>query len=179
MTPVLRGARVVLRPAEAADATALAPILRDPAVARWFGAGDPEEIAREWVDADDAAPFVIEIAGETIGSVQYYEETDPDYRHAGMDIFVMPARHGKGYGPETLAVLARHLFEDIGHHRLVIDPASANGRAIRAYERVGFRRVGLMRSYERGADGAWHDNVLMDMLAGELLDPSPSPAPRA
>jgi aminoglycoside 6'-N-acetyltransferase len=27
-----------------------------------------------------------------------------------------------------------------------------------------------MRSYERGADGRWHDNLLMDLLAGELGD---------
>jgi L-amino acid N-acyltransferase YncA len=40
--------------------------------------------------------------------------------------------------------------------------------AIRAYEKVGFRRVGVMRSYERGPDGSWHDNLLMDLLAGEL-----------
>ena len=169
----------MLRPAEAADAPALTTILRDPAVAPWFGTGHPDEIAREWAEADDAVPFVIEVDGEMVGSVQYYEETDPDYRHAGMDIFIASEQHGKGYGPEALAVLARHLFEDLGHHRLVIDPASANRRAIRAYERVGFRPVGLMRSYERGADGTWHDNVLMDMLVGELLDPSPSRAPAA
>lgn len=65
-------------------------------------------------------------------------------------------------------MLARHLFDDRRHHRLVIDPAAANTRAIRAYERVGFRAVGVMRAYERGADGTWHDNLLMDMLADEL-----------
>ena len=66
-------------------------------------------------------------------------------------------------------MLARHLFVERGHHRLVIDPRADNRRAIRAYERVGFRRVGVMRSYERGADGAWHDGLLMDMLRGELV----------
>jgi aminoglycoside 6'-N-acetyltransferase len=33
---------------------------------------------------------------------------------------------------------------------------------------VGFRPVGVMRRYERGPDGVWHDGLLMDMLAGEL-----------
>ena len=59
----------------------------------------------------------------------------------------------------------RHLFETLGHHRLTIDPAVANERAIRCYEAVGFRRVGMMRRYERGEDGAWHDGLLMDLLA--------------
>jgi aminoglycoside 6'-N-acetyltransferase len=27
-----------------------------------------------------------------------------------------------------------------------------------------------MRSYERGADGTWHDGLLMDLLAAELID---------
>jgi aminoglycoside 6'-N-acetyltransferase len=33
---------------------------------------------------------------------------------------------------------------------------------------VGFRRVGIMRKYERGPDGVWHDGLLMDMLREEL-----------
>jgi aminoglycoside 6'-N-acetyltransferase len=64
--------------------------------------------------------------------------------------------------------LARQLFDEVGHHRLIIDPAAANERAIRCYERVGFRPVGVMRDYERGPDGSWHDGLVMDLLAGEL-----------
>jgi aminoglycoside 6'-N-acetyltransferase len=64
--------------------------------------------------------------------------------------------------------VARYLFAERGHHRLTIDPSAANERAIRAYERVGFRPVGRMRQYERGGDGTWHDGLLMDLLVGEL-----------
>ena len=35
---------------------------------------------------------------------------------------------------------------------------------------VGFRRVGVMRQYERGLDGTFHNGMLMDMLAGELRE---------
>jgi aminoglycoside 6'-N-acetyltransferase len=67
-------------------------------------------------------------------------------------------------------VLARHLF-DHGHHRIVIDPNAANARAIRAYEKVGFRRVGVMRRYEWDAtQQAWTDGVLMDLLPEELTE---------
>jgi aminoglycoside 6'-N-acetyltransferase len=51
---------------------------------------------------------------------------------------------------------------------VVIDPAVENEQAIRCYEHVGFRRVGVMRRYERGADGMWHDNLLLDLLADEI-----------
>jgi RimJ/RimL family protein N-acetyltransferase len=43
--------------------------------------------------------------------------------------------------------------------------------AIRAYRRLGFQPVGIMRRYERGPDGAWHDGLLMDLLSGELAQP--------
>ena len=55
------------------------------------------------------------------------------------------------------------------HHRLTIDPAADNAAAIRCYKKVGFRPVGVMRRYEQGAEGTWHDGLLMDLLAEELL----------
>lgn len=85
-----------------------------------------------------------------------------------MDLFLTTRRQGEGLGPEALRLLARYLIEERGHHRIVIDPAAGNERAIKAYERVGFRPVGVMRQYERGADGTWHDGLLMDLLADEL-----------
>jgi aminoglycoside 6'-N-acetyltransferase len=103
-----------------------------------------------------------------IGAVQYSEELTPDYRHAGMDIFLTTSRHGQGLGSEALRVLARYLFDERGHHRLTIDPAVDNVRAIRAYERIGFRPVGVMRECERAPDGTWRDGLLMDLLAREF-----------
>ena len=69
---------------------------------------------------------------------------------------------------EAERTMARYLIEVRGHHRLTIDPAAANERAIHVYEKVGFKRVGVMRRYERGHDGTFHDGLLMDMLADEL-----------
>jgi RimJ/RimL family protein N-acetyltransferase len=89
-------------------------------------------------------------------------------RHAGIDLFLGREARGRGLGPDAIRTLARYLFEERGHHRLTIDPAAANDRAIRAYERVGFRPVGVMRQYERGGDGEFHDGLLLDMLRGEL-----------
>ena len=165
----LRGERVTLRPVRPADADHLEEILAEPEVRRWWGEHDADRVRRELIEEDDAVVYAIEVAGELIGSVQYGEETTPDYRHASMDIFLATAWQGQGLGTEALRVLARHLFEERGHHRLTIDPAAANERAIRAYEQVGFRPVGVMREYERGDDGSWHDGLLMDLLASEFL----------
>jgi aminoglycoside 6'-N-acetyltransferase len=163
---VLRGERVVLRPGRPEDVERLVQISGEPGVARWWGQLSATEVREQFVAASDA--FVIEVDGEVVGAIQYGEESDPQYRHAGLDIFLSPDRHGQGLGTEAIRVLARHLFTDLGHHRLSIDPAAHNQAAIRAYERVGFRRVGVLRRYERGPDGTWHDGLLMDMLAEDL-----------
>ena len=101
--------------------------------------------------------------------IQYGEEDDPAYRHASIDIFLDPAAHGRHIGRDAVRALARHLIEDRGHHRLVIDPAADNTAAIRCYAAVGFRPVGIMRNYERDVDAeTWHDGLLMDLLAAEF-----------
>jgi aminoglycoside 6'-N-acetyltransferase len=166
--PVLHGDRVRLRPLERSDVPRVLEILREPEVARWWGEHDEGRVRRDLLDDPETVPFAVETEGELIGVVMYSEEHDPDYRHAGIDITLTTARHGQGYGTETLRLLCRYLLDERGHHRLTIDPAAENERAIRAYEAVGFRRVGVMRNYERDMDGGWRDGLLMDLLAREL-----------
>ena len=164
---VLRGRRVLLRPGRPEDADRLLQIRNEPQVLRWWGSVDiEEEISEEFIEAERG--FVIEADGEVVGAIQYHEENEPMYRHAGMDIFLTASRHGEGLGTEAIRLLASYLFEERGHHRLTIDPAADNTAAIRAYERVGFRAVGIMRKYERGPEGVWHDGLLMDMLKEEF-----------
>jgi aminoglycoside 6'-N-acetyltransferase len=166
--PVLRGERVVLRPLVADDRDRLIEILSDPTVQQWWDSRGPEHSAHELLEDDEVVPFAIELDGEMIGSIQYHEVDEPEYRSAGIDVFLDAAHQDRGYGTEAVRTLARWLLEVRGHHRLTIDPAAANIRAIRSYEKVGFRRVGVMRRYERRQDGTFHDGLLMDLLAGEL-----------
>ena len=127
-------------------------------------------LASSWLEVEPTdTAFVIEIDGVVVGSIQCSEEPDPDYRHAVLDLFVDTAHQGGGLGPDAIRTAARWLIEERGHHRLTIDPSAANERAIAAYRRVGFRPVGVMRRYERGPDGTWHDGLLMDLLADELV----------
>jgi aminoglycoside 6'-N-acetyltransferase len=169
----LHGHAVRLRPATAHDAARLTEILTHPGVARWWGRFDLHRVQRELVDPDDGTvPFAVEAGGQVIGLIQYLEENEPDYRHAAIDIFLHPDWHGRGLGADAIRTLARYLFEQRGHHRLTIDPAAGNQRAIRSYRRVGFRPVGVMRQYERGPKGSWHDGLLMDLLPEDLTSPT-------
>lgn len=165
---VLHGTQVRLRLITPDDVEALTAILARPEVSRWWGHHDADRVSRDLVETTDTVVYVVEVDGEVVGSVQYSEETAPDYRHAGIDVFLSPDWHGKGLGSDSVRTLARHLLHDRGHHRLVIDPASDNEPAIRCYERVGFRRVGLMRAYERGPDGTWHDCYMLEALKDEI-----------
>ena len=160
------GARLRLRRLTGDDRPLLRAILAEPEVGRWWAPRGADE-AVDGLYEDGEVVYVVEIDGFVAGAIEYYEENEPDYRHAAIDIFLDAAHQGRGYGGDAIRALARYLFDVRGHHRLVIDPAVTNERAIRAYERIGFRRVGVMREYERGAGGTWHDGLLMDMLRSE------------
>jgi len=163
---VIEGERIRLRPLEDADLDRLMEILTAPDVAEWYPGYDREMAAAEMLG--DEPWMAIELGGEMIGIVTYTEYDDPQYRQAGIDITLHPDHIGRGLGTEGVATMARWLIEERGHHRLFIDPAADNARAIRCYERVGFRRVGIMRRYWRDPAGEWQDGLLLDLLAGEL-----------
>jgi aminoglycoside 6'-N-acetyltransferase len=167
--PVLDGELVRLRPMTEADREALIGVLSDPTVVEWWDTRGPEHSTEELI-AGEPGWFVwaIEVDGRVAGSIQATEEDDVDYRHAGIDIFLSAPFQGRGIGTDAVRTVARWLFDVRGHHRLTIDPAAANARAIRTYEKVGFKPVGVMREYERGVTRTYHDGLLMDMLRGEL-----------
>lgn len=165
----LHGERVTLRRAGVDDARALADIVNSPGVVEWWTEHSYEQVLEDITAQDESyVKYCVDVEGETIGLIQYGQELDPQYRHANVDISILASHHRRGIGRDAIRTLARHLFDDLGHHRLVIDPAAHNSTAIACYASVGFRPVGIMRSYERGADGSFHDGLLMDMLVGEL-----------
>jgi RimJ/RimL family protein N-acetyltransferase len=164
---MLQGDRVTLVPVTAEQVPELVRILATPEVrTRWAD----EAAAPGWpFDDPSETRFAVLLDGAVVGMVQYGEEDEPMYRHASIDIFVDPAVHGRHVGRDAVRTVARHLVHSRGHHRIVIDPAADNEAAIRCYTAVGFRPVGVMRRYERDADGStWHDGLLMDLLAEEL-----------
>ena len=138
-----------------------------------------QEVFARWADIEagfpfedpEAVVFTVLVDEQVRGLIQYWEENTAMYRHASIDLFLDPVVHGRGIGREVVWRIADQLVRERGHHRLVIDPAADNEPAIRCYAAVGFRPVGIMRQYERGPDGTWHDGLLMDLLADELRRP--------
>jgi aminoglycoside 6'-N-acetyltransferase len=104
-----------------------------------------------------------------VGFLQWYEESDPMYRHAAVDMFLDPAVHGRGLGTQVVRMICAHLIDERGFHRLTIDPEVENEVAIACYRKAGFRPVGVLRQYQRDSAGVWKDGLLMDLLADELV----------
>ncbi|MFN2503495.1 MAG: GNAT family N-acetyltransferase, partial [Acidimicrobiales bacterium] len=154
---MLQGDQVTLRPVTFADVEPLTAFFAIPEVAEWWPGENEVRLRARLEDEDEGVGMVIEADGRLIGFVQYFEEDAPDYRHASIDIVLHPDWCNRGLGTDAIRTLARHLFEDRGHHRLTIDPTVSNARAIASYRKVGFRDVGVMRRYERANDGTWRD----------------------
>ncbi len=165
----LRGYRVVLRPLDVSDVDRIVELGAHEEVARWWRGLTREHVLEKARGEDDGAVvFAIDVDGETAGMIQYFEENDEEFRHASVDLFLGTPYHDRGLGTDTVRTMVRHLIDDRGHRRLTIDPAAHNERAIRAYEKAGFKRVGILREYWLDADGVWRDGLLMDLLADEL-----------
>jgi aminoglycoside 6'-N-acetyltransferase len=165
--PTLQGERVTLRPIEEADLDPLSAVIQEPSVAQWWGEADEPERLRHNLRMDGDA-FVIEADGELAGWLGFVEETEPEYRSVSFDISLSQRFQGQGLGPDALRTLIRWFADERGHHRFTIDPSMLNEHAIRAYEAVGFKPVGVLRKAERLGDGEWHDGLLMDLLIEEL-----------
>ena len=120
---------ITLRPLAPGDEPELLRIHTMPEVLRWWD--EPSE-GFPWTDEPGTTRLTIELDGAIAGMIQFSEELDPKYRHAGIDLFLDPAVHGRGVGTEAVRRVARHLIEARGHHRITIDPAAANASAIRA-----------------------------------------------
>jgi aminoglycoside 6'-N-acetyltransferase len=158
---------VCLRPLAPGDEADLVRIHRLAAVRRWWG--DPED-EFPWEDPASTR-LTVEVDGRVAGLIQWWEESDPRYRHAAVDVFLDPQWHGRGIGTEVLQRTLRILTHERGHHRVTIDPAATNAVAIRAYTKAGFKPVGVMHHYERDVDGsAWHDALLMEFVVADDPD---------
>ncbi|MDX8525304.1 GNAT family N-acetyltransferase [Mesorhizobium sp. MSK_1335] len=157
------------RPVTVNDLPLIAGWLKEPHVAEWWD--DPaKEIAeiREHIDSVSVEPLIVELDGRPIAYLQSYDpHMEDDHPYAdqpfgtlGIDLSIGPPELvGIGHGSAIVRQFVEELFEE-GALRVVIDPHPDNGRAIRAYEKAGFRPIGRRHSQ-------YGDVVLMAVDAAE------------
>lgn len=77
---------------------------------------------------------------------------------------------GRGYGSEALYLLLTFAFSYLNIKSVLLRVFSFNERAVRCYERIGFKEVGRWRSSIE-QNGIRHDHIFMDCLPGDLVKP--------
>lgn len=182
--PVLRGARVVLRPMTYDDAPALVR-WGNTAEFAWYqwgrkpGRWPDEASAREWIDRFaelSGALFAIEHEGRAVGQANYRNwQPKPKSAEVGIGIGD-PALWSKGLGREALGLLLTHLVHDRGAHRVNLHVLAFNDRAINSYKAAGFQVEGIERDAVMTDRGTYADDVAMAYIAGRkapAFDPRP------
>jgi aminoglycoside 6'-N-acetyltransferase len=135
---VISGRLTWLRPAGEEDLDLLAGWFGDPAFVEHWG-GTPltrDEVAAKYVGRrrPEVESFVVMAGDAPIGYAQYRGGV-------GLDLILEPTARGHGYGPDAADALARYVLGELGRPRVTVDPEAENVRAVRAWEKAGFRTV--------------------------------------
>jgi RimJ/RimL family protein N-acetyltransferase len=172
--PPLQGHRVLLRAPVADDAIARLKIGRHAEIVRMYG-GSVENLrpmtlddAKLWVQqlVDQDYAWVIQ-TDKLIGHVRLHQVNLSDRRASFAIGIDEPACLGKGLGPEAITLVQNFAFSELNLHRLSLRVLACNTRAIRAYEKCGFKIEGKEREAAL-IDGTWHDDVMMGVLSHEF-----------
>ena len=75
---------------------------------------------------------------------------------------------GKGYGTDAMKILVTFIFEQMNINKIKLHVFSFNTRAIKSYEKVGFKKEGTLRK-EIFRDGNYFDDIVMGMLKEEYF----------
>lgn len=104
---------------------------------------------------DGVTPCIMLYEGYPIGYLQYYQADPQEYEFEvhgkiyALDLFIgEPAYWGRGLGPGFIRLLLCYLLEEKGADWVLLDPHIDNLRAIRCYEKCGFRKLKLLKAHE-------------------------------
>ncbi len=85
---------------------------------------------------------------------------------ATVGIFLGKEFLSQGYGTDAMKVLVEFIFNQVNIHKVVLHVFSFNKRAIRSYEKVGFKIEGTLKE-QIFRDGKYHDEIIMGILRGD------------
>ncbi|MFD1205518.1 GNAT family N-acetyltransferase [Sporosarcina contaminans] len=168
----LQNGRLAIRELIEEDKQLMVKWLSDPEVLQYYEGRDrPADLAQVEEDffgeAGDELRCLILYEKNPIGYVQFYPIGDEEreiygYFDAlntiyGMDQFIGEVSYwNKGIGTQLVEMVVNYLFTDRKADRIVMDPQTWNERAIRCYEKSGFKKVKLLPKHE------WHEGEYRD-----------------
>ena len=174
---MIRGVRVYLRAVERDDLPRCHAWMNDEKLVSTLAQRLPMSLAREadWIERatrgqdPSELPLAICLAENDrhIGNCGLVG-IDRDNRTATLGIFIGEEDcRGRGFGAEALRLLCRYAFDELDLRKIRLDVQAENAAALRTYERLGFRREGLLREevYRKGRS---IDVVRMGLLKEEI-----------
>lgn len=91
------------------------------------------------------------------------------HSHAELQIRIgAKGMQGKGYGVEAVKLLLEFAFKELNLHRIWLEVFTTNERAIKAYEKCGFQREGVLRDGIH-INGEYIDSIIMGILRSEFV----------
>lgn len=174
---MITGQKSRIRPIEEDDINSFYQWYNDPEVNLWSSGGWPlntlltkEQISEKFLECppDEYRYAISDETNQLIGTIGFKEINMPS-RSATIFIVIGDKTYwGKGYGTDALIAFARFLFSQWNLHRLSLDTWEDNSRAIKSYEKVGFKVEGRQRE-ARFVLGEYHDAILMGLLKKEFF----------
>jgi len=172
----LEGSLVRLRAHEASDYGGLNELFTDPEVLEGIGFAMPQSTQgyREFVESirgkDDRLLLVIERLEDrqAVGGCGL-EAIEARNRAAILGIWIGKPYWNRGYGTDAMRTLCRFGFRHMNLQRIELNVFSVNPRAVRVYERVGFKVEGTRR-HSQFVGGRYVDSFVMGLLDEELTE---------
>lgn len=175
--------RLVLRPFEEEDVTALAEMMNDEQITAWTPAPHPytHTDAHAWATAlsheerTSGRGIVFAVAEflthRLVGTV-HLRDTDWRTRTTGISYVTAPWARGEGYASESVLAVARWLFREQQFERLELRTAADNTAAQQVAQKIGCISEGVLRNAwtvrTQAADGSWTD-TRTDLIVWSLL----------
>jgi aminoglycoside 6'-N-acetyltransferase len=168
---------LIVRILEKKDNQLLAKWLSDPAVLEFYeGRDNPfdvDKVNHVFYDEDEAVKCLVEYNDQAIGYIQFYpldDESRIDYGYGtdeniyGIDQFIGEVEYwNKGIGTFLVTSMVTYLIKDKKADRVVMDPQTRNARALKCYEKCGFKKVKLLPKRELH-EGVYQDCWLIEYI---------------
>ena len=123
--------------------------------------------AQEQWRAGTGAPFVIADAADDRPLGLFNLQFGEDEEVAGVAVSVFPQARGQGVAAKALRLGATWGLRQLGLHRVFAEAAADNGASIRAIEKAGFQREGILRAHCK-TQGRRHDCVMFSLLLRDI-----------